>query len=177
MMDDFMTNFARREYNQWAHKRDKQLNKSAIEPYDRHDATNFSSETLEIRMFKGTLKEKTFFATVEFVDCLINFARDTDMDEFLNERPCVRLLIRHAERNQDKYPHLFPYMEERSIIKHYRYGEAIDTEVVVEVAEPIAVKEAVQATNSPTLGSFRIMSDHQMVRAYNIAVPISQGDE
>ena len=123
MMEDFMVKFSRRNYGQWAHKDVKVLDQTARNSgrHGRYSCTNFSSQTIEIRMFKGTLKESTFMATVEFCDALVEFCRTHQVATFSNERDCVRKFIGYAERKARKYPHLYSYIVERSIDQHYSY--------------------------------------------------------
>lgn len=63
-----------------------------VNRFNRYQALNFSrSDTIEFRIFRGTLKERTFFATLEFVDMFARLAKqcetidssyDIDFDKF-----------------------------------------------------------------------------------------------
>jgi len=121
MMEDFMTQFARRGYNNYANKRTKVLDSSARDSRGRYDCTNFSSATLELRIFRGTLKESTFLSIIEFTDALVQFSRTHTFATFTNERECVRKFIAYCERKVRKYPHLYSYICERGIDTHYAY--------------------------------------------------------
>ena len=122
MYENFMKKFARRGYNNYAQKRVKSLDQSALTAHSRYDSFNqIHSATVEIRMFRGTLKESTFMATIEFVDALINFSRAHTYASFADEQTCVKKFIAYTEKKVRKYPHLYSYICERGIDTHYGY--------------------------------------------------------
>lgn len=53
-----------------------------VNRFNRYQALNFSrSDTIEFRIFRGTLKERTFFATLEFVDMFARLAKQCETIE------------------------------------------------------------------------------------------------
>lgn len=80
----------------------------------RHMALNFYPEnTIEIRIFRGTLNYNTFKATLQFVDMWANFAKATSLNNI------VRISLTHfvnAAQNKG-YREFLGYLAERKIIE------------------------------------------------------------
>lgn len=80
---------------------------------DRYEAVNLSNEeTIEIRIFKGTVEQISFFKNLEFVDCLIKFVRNKTFlqlsyDEFL----------KFLGKYKDKYKNLYEWIINKN--NHY----------------------------------------------------------
>ncbi len=94
--DQYIVPFSRRNYSaldSWAKKPqahvtpqdDEQLiiNKTKdSSAYERYKALNLqNSETIEFRFFRGTLKKNTILATLEWIDILINYCKNTSLSD------------------------------------------------------------------------------------------------
>jgi hypothetical protein len=70
---ELISKVARRYSSSYARISEKKLSKAHYDA-DRYDALNLNnSETIEFRIFKGTLKYESLMAAVEFVNALVNF--------------------------------------------------------------------------------------------------------
>ena len=75
--DDFVSKIARRGRSSWAKYKSKDTphNQMNINS-DRYEALNWqNSNTVEFRMFRGTLNPKTFIASIEFVGACAEFVK------------------------------------------------------------------------------------------------------
>ena len=81
---DELVKFSRRNYDnleRWAKKYDKTPNEVVEDMkchnLDRYRAVNLTNRnTIEFRMFRGTLKSETFFATLQLVDIIVRYVKD-----------------------------------------------------------------------------------------------------
>lgn len=81
---DELVKFSRRNYdnlNRWAKKYDKTpdevVDDMKSHNLDRYHAINLTNrETIEFRMFRGTLKSETFFATLQLVDTIVRYVKE-----------------------------------------------------------------------------------------------------
>jgi len=75
---------ARRYDNRFANFKTKKLGDAyKADRRDRYQAINLdSSETIEFRIFKGTLKYESIMAAIEFTNALVNFCNDTSGSGF-----------------------------------------------------------------------------------------------
>ena len=81
---DELVKFSRRNYDnldRWAKKYDKTPNEVVEDMkchnLDRYRAVNLTNRfTIEFRMFRGTLKSETFFATLQLVDTIVRYVKD-----------------------------------------------------------------------------------------------------
>lgn len=81
---DELVKFSRRNYenlDRWAKKYDKTPNEVVEDMkcrnLDRYHAINLTNHnTIEFRMFRGTLKSETFFATLQLVDTIIRYVKE-----------------------------------------------------------------------------------------------------
>ena len=87
--------------------------------HDRHSALNFKPEdTIEIRIFRGTLNYKTFIATLQFVQMWAKFVKNTSYESICNLR--LQNFLRAAER--ERYQEFIDYLRERNIIEEPNGG-------------------------------------------------------
>lgn len=122
-------NFSRRnevKAERWAKRRYyidsevyKRLNEHDIRNYiadmsmDRYTAINTTNlNTIEFRIFKGTLNKETIFATLEFVDLLCRFVKSASFDTVKN----ISWEELFAPINQNKYKELKNYIKERGLL-------------------------------------------------------------
>ena len=109
----FINFIASRSSNSYAQIKRKSLSDlQSIQKYgklgynDRYEAVNLANyNTIEIRIFKGTVEQTSFFKNLEFVDCLIKFVRNKTFlqlsyDEFL----------RFLGKYKDKYKNLYEWI-------------------------------------------------------------------
>ncbi len=85
--------FSRRNYedfNEWCRIPSSYNSDSMVDRYyfnrsrGRHIAINCQPEnTIEFRIFEGTIDEKKIFAAVEFIDCLIDFTKPLKSDDLI----------------------------------------------------------------------------------------------
>ena len=81
---DELVKFSRRNYEnleRWAKKYDKAPNEVVEDMkchnLDRYRAINLTNRnTIEFRMFRGTLKSETFFATLQLVDTIVRYVKE-----------------------------------------------------------------------------------------------------
>lgn len=81
---DELVKFSRRNYDnldRWAKKYDKTpdevVEDMKCRNLDRYHAINLTNRnTIEFRMFRGTLKSETFFATLQLVDTIVRYVKD-----------------------------------------------------------------------------------------------------
>ena len=81
---DELVKFSRRNYenlDRWAKKYDKTpdeiVDDMKSHNLDRYHAVNLTNrKTIEFRMFRGTLKSETFFATLQLVDTIVRYVKE-----------------------------------------------------------------------------------------------------
>ena len=89
---DELVKFSRRNYdnlNRWAKKYDKTPDEVVADMkcynLDRYHAINLTNRhTIEFRMFRGTLKSETFFATLQLVDTIVRYVKDHTNSDIQN---------------------------------------------------------------------------------------------
>lgn len=88
-------------------------------PSDRYVAINFCNrDTVELRIFKGTLKPATFKATIELAHALPHFCAVVDIATVLQYRNGTspwQAFCQYVERNRKAYPALPLYMEHHNV--------------------------------------------------------------
>ena len=93
---------------------DKIWLKSKKQQGGRHMALNFQGgDTIEIRIFRGTLSYKTFKATLQFVDMWCNFVKKTELNNI------TRVSLSHfiSAASAKGYREFLKYLEERKIVE------------------------------------------------------------
>lgn len=114
-----------RQMNRWAARYGMQLSPKEVMSYaknscaGRYAAVNLTnSETVEIRIFRGTLKLNTLLAALQLVNAICDVAVFMSDDE-------IQALSWHGFLDQIKEPELIRYLKERMLYKN----EPIDCEV------------------------------------------------
>jgi hypothetical protein len=124
-----MLQFARRTEDRaarWAKRRNyvgtssyNRMNEGDVMRYisdmknDRYTAINTTnSNTIEFRLFKGTMRKETIFATLEFVDLLCRFVKGASLKK-VTEVTWEELI---APINKTKYKEMKAYMIERGLL-------------------------------------------------------------
>jgi len=78
----------------------------------RYQGINLQNvETVEFRMFRGTLKLNTLLATLQFVDCICRYAKAMKLSDFYTT-DWSDLFVGKDEQ----YPELFVYLKEKELI-------------------------------------------------------------
>lgn len=94
---------ARRKENQYCYY------KKAEEVEDRYTSINIENdETIEFRIFKGTLKPETYYATLELVDAVVKYAVNT-------RKKMTFIGFNEFIKNNCQYKYLGSYFENRKI--------------------------------------------------------------
>lgn len=74
---EFVEAISRRKSNQYARLDPNKKAKHILKPTNRYEAINLqNSDTIEFRIFKGTLNKDSFFRSLEFVDGVTEWAKD-----------------------------------------------------------------------------------------------------
>lgn len=123
--DSHLERFARRSSAQWARKPDVRVTNADVTDNEivhtihdkvkdsgRYVAVNLQNRnTIEFRLFRGTLKVTTLYATLQFVDTLCRFAKKME----LREVDLVQWEHIFAGLDREEYHYLFDYMENRGL--------------------------------------------------------------
>jgi hypothetical protein len=81
----------------------------------RYEAVNYENDnTIEFRIFKGTLKETTFKATLEFVDCLSYFVKEYPAYKFVDVDKTWADFIAFMDKRE--YFHLPAYLLSKGLM-------------------------------------------------------------
>ena len=106
----FMYVLAGRKDNNYAKFKAKTAANAAL-PSERHEAINLcNQDTIEFRLFKGTLKKESVYKNIEFVDALMDFASQDGLT--LTQAMSRAAFIRFV-RQQAKWPHLMSFLMAR----------------------------------------------------------------
>jgi hypothetical protein len=83
---------------------------------DRYTAVNLcNSETVEIRMFKGSLKPERVLADIQFVASIVEYTRDVTIPDITVGALTWDTYRIFVEENQDKYKHIHNLMVEKEV--------------------------------------------------------------
>lgn len=75
----------------------------------KYDIVNARPETVEIRLFRGTLKYSTFMATLEFCDAISRFVvKEVNFIDLVNPDKVWDKFVKYIEKN--KYKYLLKYL-------------------------------------------------------------------
>lgn len=102
---------ARRYATNYARIREKQMGKAHY-AVDRYDALNLENdETVEFRIFKGTLKHESLMAALEFANAVVNFTNPASPAGFnLSTDRFIRFIAHDSQRSETRY--LRTYLKE-----------------------------------------------------------------
>lgn len=70
------------------------------------------SQTIEFRIFKGTLNPHKFYKNLEFVDSLVQWTKNESLD-----RVTIANYCEFVEENKKRYPNVLKYMKDNDMIK------------------------------------------------------------
>lgn len=112
---------ARRQESHWA-----KFKKSNGEPIKdvfgksngtRYQAVNFENRnTVEFRLFRGTLKYTTFMATLEIVDALVRWAKQLSISDILASKNAFGNFTKYIITNGELYENAVNYLKEKNLI-------------------------------------------------------------
>lgn len=110
----FIEAVAGREINHFCARKTKKLTDALPknQSRDRREVVNLTNkETIEFRVFKGTLYKQSLFRYLEFTDCLIKFCAVAENS--IAYCRSVPKFIKYVENNKYQYPHLFAFIKTR----------------------------------------------------------------
>lgn len=80
--------------------------------YDRYTPVNVcNTETVEIRIFRGTLKYQTFMGSIEICHAVVNWLNTIPVTRIYETEKLIREFIEYLKHNKDRYPHVMPMLE------------------------------------------------------------------
>jgi hypothetical protein len=110
---ELIESIARRYANSYATIRSKKLGSAYKSNYDRYDAVNVqNSQTIEFRIFRGSLKYETVMASIEFVNALVSYCHDQSGYGFDLSSQSFQKFINKPPIRQDT-KHLRHYLSDR----------------------------------------------------------------
>lgn len=111
---DLIQKVSRRYSTGYARINEKTLGK-AHSSYERYEAFNITNtKTVELRIFKGTLKYTSLMAAIEFANALVNFTAPASPAGFrLDSKTFMKFLDMPAYRNETKF--LRNYLQQRTV--------------------------------------------------------------
>ena len=113
-----MEKIARRSETRWAKykKLEKLMNSSKNGSEGRYEALNWQNDnTVEFRIFKGTLKLSTLLASVEIVDAAARFVKTVSTPKITDTVGAWKLFIDFIYSNKKTYSSLIQYLIEKGV--------------------------------------------------------------
>jgi len=86
--------------------------KKKINHGPRHIAANITNNTIEIRIFRGTLKTESFFKNIEFAISLCEYVKETGYND-----TSLQSYLKYIDKHKKSYKHLYSYLVEKEYIK------------------------------------------------------------
>jgi hypothetical protein len=109
---EFVERIAGRKACDWARYHGKKLSTASKSTGQRYEAVNLeNSKTIEFRIFKGTLKETSFWRCIEFCDALISFSAPASraMDESMD----WKAFAKYVREGRKQWPNLHAFVDQR----------------------------------------------------------------
>ena len=112
---------ARREETHWAEFKAPAPTAHLRDAYgcssSRYQAVNFSNRnTVEFRMFRGTLKYETFIATLEIVDALVRWAKQVHVADIISDKKGFCTFTKYIIKNSNRYKYAIEYLKGKEIM-------------------------------------------------------------
>jgi len=83
----------------------------------RYQAVNFANQnTVEFRLFRGTLKYSTFMATLEIVDALVHWAKQLFISDILASKNAFKNFTEFVRANHELYGNAVDYLNEKHLM-------------------------------------------------------------
>lgn len=115
--ESWFSTFARRNSEQWA--KYKPYNGNAKQDFDqsaRYEAVNLKNRnTIELRIFRGTLKLETVFAILQLCDCLTKFIKTVSIASVV-QKPAAILDKFKTFIRSSKHTELIDYCESKNLL-------------------------------------------------------------
>jgi hypothetical protein len=111
-----MVTIAQRNSDQWSKYSEKRLADGNKKDVSRYQAVNLlNDETIEFRIFKGTLKQTSLFSAIEFCEAIVSYCEPSS-------RPIQWCLdsIRFCEfvsENRKRWPNLAEFIKTKWVAK------------------------------------------------------------
>ncbi len=104
----FMFVLAGRTVSDFTKFKNKSLSNAHQFSGDRYEAVNLANaETIEFRMFRGTLKKESLFKAIEFCDAILEYcSQDKSLEQSMSRSNFVRFV-----NQQCKWPHLAAFIK------------------------------------------------------------------
>ena len=112
VLRDFITIIAQRESNSYCTRSVKRFTDGRGISEFRHDIANVGSQTVEIRMFRGTLRVDRILKNIEFCHALVLFCRDASLTEI----ECWDEFAAWVLKRRSQYPHLVKFLAEKEVV-------------------------------------------------------------
>lgn len=113
---DFVEHIAQRNPERWASFAAQKKHADAMEQDgDRYVALNLRPRyTVELRIFKGTLKRESFYKNLEFAAALVAFTAPAERS--LEEAGRYQEFVKFVRKNRKTYPHLDDFLVRRGYL-------------------------------------------------------------
>jgi len=103
--ETFITGIAQRESGTWCQREPKKLTHTSE---DHHDALYLGNNTtVEMRIFRGTMRPDRFWKNLEFVDAVVQWTRDISYRDLTYQN-----FVSYVRQLRGKYKYLFAYLVE-----------------------------------------------------------------
>ena len=128
--------------------------KGQLSRSNRYEAVNLvNTDTIEFRMFKGTLKRESFFKAIEFCDAIIHFCMTGNYG--INYCRKMNNFVEYVNFNAKDYPHLHAFIcakikkVETKLTKQFGFSVPGSTQIINETSLPAGTAFVSGHINSP----------------------------
>ncbi len=130
----FIETIAGRDPSRWAAFRPSwKHGKSRGRDSERYSAINLGNEdTVEFRIFRGTVKAATFYKALQFVDALVEYCGPCNRS--LSETNDLENFFKFVRKHRKMYPHLDDFLVAKNFLPARKTGKN-QTAAVVSVSE------------------------------------------
>ena len=117
----FITRLAQRRSEDYAKFKFKTIDNYFSD--DKYEAVNLiPKNTIEFRMFKGTLKKESVFRALEFVDCIIKYCANNPIERCVSYKE----FIDYVKQQRRFYPELKRFCDEFEKLPEIKSGAKVD---------------------------------------------------
>jgi len=133
----FVERIAGRPFGYWSQYKDKGLKDGAKSPEERYEAVNLMNrDTIEFRVFKGTLKPASLYKAIEFCDALIHFSQPwseaqtngnkpaPSLDEWQRFDTILKSFCTYVEKRKKQWPHLWGFISAKWLGRETKESKA-----------------------------------------------------
>ena len=92
--------------------------KRLVQQEERYEAVNlYNRNTLEVRIFKGTLKESTLMACIEICDAMARFTKTSNISSIIGKsEENWEQFLNYVQNNLKVYNYLYSFMQSKGMI-------------------------------------------------------------